>query len=189
MFKKFAMFALIAVLLVAAFPFSAAAAAPMSDDPNPGKGKDAYPRIEKVYARLQEWYAKQGEFLAKAPEMISKTETLIEKASAKGLDVSALQSALDAFEATLPAAQSAHDKAGQILAAHAGFDDKGKVTDFQAALQTVKDAGAALREARQAHLEAGQKLREVVRAFIAANRPPRTNNGNGEPLPAPAQNP
>ena len=116
----------------------------MGDDPKPDKGKDAYPRLEKAFQRVKDWYDKQGEFLAKSGDFIKKAETFIGKAEQKDLDTSSLRLLLDSFASSIPVVQSAHDRAGAIISAHNGFDGSGKVTDAQAASQTVKDAAAAL---------------------------------------------
>jgi hypothetical protein len=185
MIKKLMLFGMVIALLAAALPFTSVYAAPLGNDPNPDKGKDAYPRVEKAFGRVKEWYNKQDEFIARSGEFIRKAETLIAKAKEKGLDASAVQSALDVFAGSIPAVQAAHDRAGAIISAHKGFDGNGKVTDIKLATKTVKDAAAALQEGRQAHLGKGKTLAEAIRAFIKANKPQRSNDGSGAMLPLP----
>ena len=74
MFRKMVIVGMVFALLVAALPFTSVFAAPLGDDPNPGNGKDAYPRVEKAFARVKEWYNKQGVFITKSGEFISKAE-------------------------------------------------------------------------------------------------------------------
>ena len=57
-----------------------------------------------------------------------------------------------------PSAEHAHDEAAAILDAHAGFNGGGKVTDAAQALETVKSAGSALREAAQVMVGAAKDL-------------------------------
>ena len=183
MLKKLILVGLAIALLAAALPVASVFAAPLGDDPNPDKGKDAYPRLEKAFQRVKDWYDKQGEFLAKSGDFINKAETFIGKAEQRGLDTSSLRSLLDSFASSIPVVQSAHDRAGAIMAAHNGFDESGKVTDAQAASQTVKDAATALQDGRQAHLEKGKALAEAIKAFWKANKPSRPKPGEN-PLPA-----
>jgi hypothetical protein len=185
MFRKMIIVGMVFALLVATLPVTSVFAAPLGDDPNPGNGKDAYPRVERAFARVKEWYTKQGEFITKSGEFISKAESLIAKANEKGFDTSAVQSALDAFSNSIPALKSAHDRAGAIISAHNGFDGNGKVTDIKLAVQTVKNASAALQEGRQAHLGLGKALINAIRDFIKANRPHRSNEGSGSLPPVP----
>jgi peptidoglycan hydrolase CwlO-like protein len=180
MIRKLVVLVLIMVVLAGATPTGYVFAAPLLDDPNPDNGKDAYPRIEKAFQRVNARYAKQGAFIDKAEKFISKAETLIGKATERGLDVSAVQAALDVFADSLPAVQMAHDRAGVIISAHNGFDGNGRAIDINLAAQTVRDAATALQEARRAHLGKGKALAEAIRAFIKANRARRTSDG---PLP------
>lgn len=186
MLRKLILVGLAISLLVAALPVTRVFAAPLGDDPKPDKGKDAYPRLEKAFQRMKDWYDKQGEFLAKSGDFINKAETFIGKAEQKGLDTSSLRLLLESFASSLPVVQSAHDRAGAIMAAHNGFDESGKVTDVQAASQTVKEAAAALQDGRQAHLGKGKALAEAIKAFWQANKPPRPTPGE-KPFPAPSE--
>ena len=129
MIKKFLLAAVVVLMIASVMPATSVFAAPVGDDPNPDRGKDVYPRLEKAFQRVQNWYEKQGEFLAKADDYISKADTFIGKAEQRGLDTSALRSLLESFESSLPLVQAAHDRAGAIISAHNGFDANGKVTD------------------------------------------------------------
>jgi hypothetical protein len=187
MIKKLMMVGLVVMMLTVLLPVASAGAAPLKDVPNPGSGKNAYPRVEKAFQRVKNWYEKQGVFLTRSGEFISKAEKFIAKADAKGLDTSSLKGLLDSFANSIPAVQAAHDRAGAIISAHNGFDGNGKVTDITAAAQTVKDAAAALQEGRQAHLGKGKALAEAIRAFWQANKPHRTNAGTNTLTPVPSE--
>ena len=184
MIKKLTLTGLIVLLICAAFPFSSVFAAPLPDDPNPETGKDSYPRLEKAFQRIKAWYEKQDKYLEKSDDFIARAETFIAKAEARGLDVSSLRSLLDNFTKSLPVVRSAHERAGEIIASHNGFEENGKVVDAIAAAQTVKDAASALQEARQAHLGKAKVLAEAINAFWRANKPPRSNSDTAFPLPA-----
>jgi hypothetical protein len=97
-------------------------------------------------------------------------QSLIDKANAKGLDTSALASALATFQAQLGTARSAHDTAAGILSAHNGFDGSGNVTDAAAAAQTVKDAHQSLSDARTTLTQASRDLQAAVKAWEAENK-------------------
>lgn len=184
MFKRLVIAGLIVLMMMAMMPTSSVFAAPLEEDPNPGSGKDAYPRVEKAFQQVNEWYARQGEFLAKSGEFISRAEKLIGKAEERGLDTSSLRSLLESFAGSIPAVQDAHDRAGGIISAHHGFDENGKVIDINLARQTVKDAAAALQQGRQAHLGKGKALGEAIKAFWQVNKPPRPSE---KALPVPSE--
>jgi hypothetical protein len=184
MAKKMMLVGLVVMMLAVLVPVASASAAPLNVTPTPGS--DAHPRVEKAFQRVKTWYDLQGKFLTKSADFISKAEKFIAKAQSKGLDTSSLQSLLDAFANSIPAVQAAHEQAGAIISAHNGFDAAGKVTDLQAAIQTVKDAAAALQEGRQAHLGKGKALAQAIRAFWLANRPQHATTGEtGTPAPVP----
>lgn len=187
MSKKFLLAAVVVLIIASVMPAMSVFAAPIGDDPNPGQGKDANPRLETGFQRVQNWYDKQGEFLEKADGYISKAETFIDKAEQRGLDTSALRSLLESFESSLPLVQAAHDRAGAIISTHHGFDANGKVTDREAAAQTVKDAASALQEGRQAHLGKGKALAEAIKAFWQDNKPQRPSTTNDTLLPPPIE--
>jgi hypothetical protein len=184
MFKRLVISGLIVLMTMAMLPTSSVFAAPLREDPNPGNGKEAYPRIEKAFQRVNEWYARQGEFLARSGDFIARAEKFIGKAEERGLDTSSLRSLLESFAGSIPAVQDAHDRAGAIISAHNGFDENGKVVDINLARQTVKDAAAALQEGRQAHLGKGKALGEAIKAFWQANKPPRPSD---KALPVPTE--
>ena len=98
MIRKFLLAALVVLMIVSAMPARSVFAAPVGEDPNPDRGKDADARLEKAFQRVQDWYEKQGEFLGKTDEYIAKAETLISKAEQRGLDTSSLRSLLESFK-------------------------------------------------------------------------------------------
>jgi hypothetical protein len=159
---------LVVVIALAAFPVAGAAAMegePPQVDPA---------RLEEGYDKLVEWYNRQSEWMGKADTTVAKTQTWIDKATARGLDASAVQSALDNFAALYPDARVYNQQAGAILSTHAGFDDSGNVTDPAAAIETLRSLQAALKagyDTMGGENHAGVALREAVKAFLDANRP------------------
>ncbi len=170
-FKKFALAALVLAIGLAALPAAGASAAGLQEETTPPDNS----RLEQAWARAQAVYQRQDERLAKADEAIAKVQSLIDKANQKGWDTSAVQAALDALAAVIPAAQAAHAPGAAIIASHNGFDASGKVTDRTAAVETVKALGQVLKDTRAAMNGTGQALREAIKAFRDAHKPPTTN--------------
>ncbi len=172
-FKKFALAALVLAIGLAALPAAGACAAGLQDETTPPANQPANNKrlVEQIWARAQTAYQRQGDRLAKADEFLAKAQSLIDKANQKGWDTSAVQAALNAFAAVIPAAQAAHDPGAAIIASHNGFDADGKVTDRAAAAETVKALGQALKDTRAAMNGTGQALREAVKDFRDAHQP------------------
>lgn len=178
---KAASVAMVFALVGAAFV--AVPAAPASADdgtpPGPERGKDRGERLEQVFEREQDWLKRQAANLGKADAVADRLGELIEKAKANGVDTGDLEAALASFESAIGEAQRSHDEAAAILDAHAGFNGGGKVTDPDQALETVKSAGAALRQAAGTMKDAGQALREAVRAWRQDHPRPQPAEGTG----------
>ena len=127
--------------------------------------------LQKAFANEQNWFGIQTTNLGKANDAVAKVQDLISQAKAKGLDTSALVSALSTYQATLATAQSAHDTASTVLSAHTGFDASGSVTDQAAAAQTVKDANQSLTDAHNALVQAVTDLQNAVKQWLSQNEP------------------
>ena len=118
----------------------------------------------KIYERL-------GNGFDGLDAQIAKFQERIDKAASKGKDVTALQSALDAFEAASKTAQPIYDSLESIVNSHAGFDADGKVTDAEQAKSTLQEMGAKLKEVKSSMDGTGKALREAFKAFREANKP------------------
>ncbi len=169
-----------ALALAAGFAFGPAATA-FADDGTPpappqARGEKAGGRIDellaKAYARAQDMFAKQGERLSGASERAAKIQDLIDAAKANGQNTSAVEAALASFKTSVATAQAAHDTAANLLSTHAGFDDKGKVTDREQAKQTLQSVREAMRQARDALVQGRQTLGEALRAWREAHPRP-----------------
>jgi hypothetical protein len=130
------------LLLIPAAPAYADTGTP----PAPNAGVRIDERLARLYGREQSWLKVQADNLTRANEMVAKAQARIDDWKNQGKDTTALETALTALKGQIAAAQAAHDQAADILAAHAGFDDSGKVTDREQARQTVRDAGESLRD-------------------------------------------
>ncbi len=141
--------------------------------PSAERSRDRGTRLEKALEREKDWLARQGDNLAKAEAGADKLAGLIEKAKANGVDTGDLEAALAQFKGQMARAHHSHDEAAAILDAHAGFNGGGKVTDAAQALETVKSAGSALREAAQVMTGAAKDLRAAVQAWREAHPRPQ----------------
>lgn len=173
----------VAAVMVAGAAIAAAPVPAFADQgtpptpPAPGNGGLVGRGLERIYQREQTVLANQADHIAKADEITSRIQGLIDQLAASGKDVSGLQAALDDFQTSLSEAQSQHDQAAGILKTHAGFDANGKVTDRQAAVDTVRQAGQSLRDWRQTMRQAIQQLRNAIRQWRQANRPQGAPSG------------
>jgi len=170
--------AVLAILILgigfAALPaMDAYAAAPSDEVKPPVSAADRTARLERIWARQLTAYERQGKLLDHANALIERVQNLIDRAIEKGLDVSAVQEALDAFEDALRAARPIHQSANGIVNSHKGFDEAGTVTDPEQALETVKELGQHLREFRATMDGTGKALKDAIREFWQDNRPPR----------------
>jgi phage host-nuclease inhibitor protein Gam len=125
--------------------------------------------LQKTYQNEQNWLGIQTTNLGKANDAIAKVQDLITQAQGKGLDTSALESALATYQSQLATAGVSHAAASNILTAHAGFDGSGNVTDQTAATQTVKDANQALLDAHNVLVQSVNDLHTAVQAWLEAN--------------------
>jgi hypothetical protein len=171
LFKKTMLFALVAALAVASLPFVSASAQGANDPTPPPAGQVSNEKLEQVWARQLKAYERMG----KAEEFVAKVQKLLDRATANGKDVSAIQSALDAFNAALKDAKPLYESAKGIINSHQGFDANGKVTDPAKAKETIKAMHEKMQEIRTAMNGTGKALHEAIKAFREANpRPVKT---------------
>ncbi|HLF01336.1 MAG TPA: hypothetical protein VI547_05135 [Anaerolineales bacterium] len=151
-------------------PVSSAYAAPAAEEGTPGPFADGS-RLELACREVERRIEGQQDRLNFAKDMAAKTESWIKELKTQGKDVSALESALAAYQAALATAQSQHDEAANIMDTQAGFDGNCKVTDREQAADTLRDAGDALRTAHRTLADAGRTLRRAIHEWRKANRP------------------
>ena len=118
--------------------------------------------FEKQYERVQKNLRELKSQLDKVNEVTKKAQEFISEAKSKGKDTAAMELALTTFKAEVAKAQTSYDDAKKILDTHAGFDADGKVTDREAAKQTLQDASKALREGQKTLSKA---VRDVQKAL------------------------
>jgi hypothetical protein len=164
--KKFALSVLVIALGFAIMPLSSASAAGMD---NQTAAQTDNSRLEREWAREQKVYRRQGDRLGNASIFLARVQTLIDKANQKGWDTAAVQAALNALGAVIPAIQAAHTPGAAILANHTGFDAAGKVLDRTSAVDTARSLAQVLKDTRSAMDGTGQALRNAIRAFRDAH--------------------
>jgi hypothetical protein len=180
LFKRTVLFALVAALGMASLPFVRVSAAGAYDPPVPPQGQLSNDRLERIWARQLRLYERLGNGFERKDIFIDRVQTLIDRAKAKGKDVSAVQAALDAFEAALKKAQPIYESTKGIVSSHQGFDENGKVTDPVKAQATIESLRGKFKEIKDAMNGTGKALREAIRAFREANPP----SPRGTPTPA-----
>ena len=173
LFKKVFAGIFIAAFALTALPVVAFAA----DDPPPTRPELTEEKLEEIWARQLKIYERMGEMFDKADERIEKIQSMIDRASENGRDVSALQAALDAFEAAVINAKPIYNGMNGIVASHQGFDDDGKVTDFDKAKSTVAEMREKFKEINSVVNATFKALQEAIKAFREANKP----EGGSEP--------
>jgi len=170
-FTKTILFALVAVLGLASLPVFSVSAAGLDDPTPPAQGQITNERLERVWARELRIYNRLG----RVDQVIDRVQKLIDHAQANGKDVSAVQSALDAFEAAWKDAKPTYESTKGLVNSHQGFDDAGKVTDPAKALETVKAMRDKFQEIKTTMKGTGKALYEAIKAFREANpRPTQT---------------
>jgi len=168
MFKKMILAVMTAALVFAAFPVTSAFA--QGESPS-STGEVSNEKLEKAWARQLKIYERLGNGFDGLDAQIAKFQERIDKAASKGKNVTALQSALDAFEASSKTAQPIYDSIESIVNSHEGFDADGKVTDAEQAKSTLQEMGAKLKEVKSSMDGTGKALREAFKAFREANKP------------------
>ena len=124
---------------------------------------------EKQFKREQTMFADQTKRLTDANMVATKTQAYITAQNALGKNTSALAAALAAFKTQIATAQTAHDAAGALITAHAGFDANGVVTDPAQAAQTVVAVRKPLMDAHVALRQGAADLRAAIRTYREAN--------------------
>jgi len=168
-FKKTILLSLVAALGLASLPLVSVFAAGQNDPTPPPQTQLTNDRLELVWAHELRVYNRMG----RVDGFIAKIQSLVDRAKAKGKDVSAVQAALDAFEAQWKAAKPTYESIKGVVNSHQGFDANGKVTDLEKAKATVKEMHNKFKEIRDTLNGTGKALHEAIKAFRDANPRPQ----------------
>ncbi|MDO8972048.1 MAG: hypothetical protein Q7U74_15245 [Saprospiraceae bacterium] len=173
---------MLVVLLVGAiamaFPGgSVAAQAPTPQLPGASpQPKDPQARLEKAGLRLERAFQLQQRMLEiqaqhfeRVDARFSKIESMLVKAKANGKDTAGVEAVLAQLKTKETDAKKLHKDAARILKTHAGFDASCKVTDREAAKETLKDAGEKMKESRNFFGEVWEAVREAVKSWRESN--------------------
>ncbi len=155
--------AILAMVAVASPSLRADAAAPQAVPTPDGQ------HLTMIYNRLVLASADQANRLEYSGEVAGEAQQWINTLKAEGKDVSALETALSAFNAGIATANGFHNTGAGILSTHAGFDGSGNVTDAQQALNTVTTAANNLRQAHLAITQAAIDFRNAVHDWRGKN--------------------
>jgi hypothetical protein len=167
--KKTILFVLIALMTVAALPLTGVSAAGQNDTSVPPQNRLSNERLERIWSRQLRIYDRLG----RTDEWTSRAQRLIDRAKDSGKDVSAVQSALDAFEAATKGAHPIYESMKGIVSSHQGFDDTGHVTDPAKARETVQAMRAKIQEIKTTMDGTGRVLPEAIKAYREANPRPQ----------------
>ncbi len=165
--KKTILCALAASLALAALPFPSVFAAGQNDPSTPPQISNE--RLEQIWARQLRIYERLG----RTEKRIDRVQRLIDRASENGKDVSALQTALDAFKAAVKDAHPIYESMKGLVSSHQGFDENGNVTDPAKARDTVQAMRAKIEEIKTTMNGTGRALREAIKAYREANPKPQ----------------
>ncbi|MFL5801835.1 MAG: hypothetical protein ACJ8CR_08830 [Roseiflexaceae bacterium] len=158
----------LSVALIALFAtFGSAAAAPRAADPTPPNNA----RLERAYKAEQENLRAMEHRFQQARTRADEVAKLIARFKEHSVDTAPLERALAAFRGRIAEAHHQWEAARDVLAAHAGFDGQGHVTDAGQAGATVLKAHTQLARARTTIETATRQLHAAVEAFLRAHRP------------------
>lgn len=169
--------AVLAGLTVFAFPAQATAAPLLQEETppapqNPGQiqnqRKDT---LERIYQRELRFLEHINFDLSRISKISDRVDILISKLQERGIDPAPVQAALNEFIQQANSAAAPRDQAAAILAEHNGFNPQGKVTNVQDAAQTVRSAGALLRDAHRTFHDALHNLRVTIRDLVGRYLP------------------
>ena len=176
-FKNMLIGAVVMALALAALPFTVASAAGQAD-PTPPPAPQGE-RLERIWQREQRRYERMSRLFDKSDGAVQRVETLIGVLKARGEDTAQLEAALQAFVDASKKARPIYESCKGIINSHKGFDDNGKVTDREQAIQTVKELGAKFKEVRAALNGTPKALLQLLKSIRDAHRPASTPTPTG----------
>jgi hypothetical protein len=164
-FSRWTLALLIALVAVGMSSGSASAAPAKPTPPIPANAA-----LSRTYKLQQDRLKLQDVRLKNAGQYAGKIDELIAKLKAKGQDTAALEQAVAAFRSEIAKARAEWQAAGTTLAAHAGFDAAGKVTNADQARATLKDAHSHMEQAHTIAHAAYTQLHAAITAYRKAHR-------------------
>ena len=174
---------LVIALAAVALPFKSVFAASEAATATPPASAVTDPttinaRLELAFSREKMIVSRIGQEITNYDLVTSNVQKLLDKAKSNGKDVTAIQTAFDAFKTAFVAAKPIYDHANTILASQGGFDNNGKVIDIVKAKAEVKSLRNTLLQYKNEVKTARQTLRDTVQTFRLAN--PKNNAAPGQ---------
>ena len=164
-FSRWILTLLIALVAVGMSLGSVAAAPAKPTRPNPANAG-----LTRAYKVEQDRLKFQDVRLKNAGQYAGRIDELIAKLKAKGQGTAALEQAVAVFRTEITNARAEWQAASATLAAHAGFDATGKVTNADQARATLKDAHGHMEQAHSIARGAYEKLHAAIVAYRKAHR-------------------
>ncbi len=127
--------------------------------------------LERLYDLLIDRYEDMDYRIQDTDDVVGKLQDRIADLIEAGEDPSALEDILAAFNEDMIAVNAAHDAVGEIIEAHEGFNEAGKVEDETAALGTLRQIAEGLLEVHQLGEDARFGLRWDMMTHRYQNMP------------------
>lgn len=156
-------------LAAAALPLTSAFAAGSKDSATPPAPDIVKARLEMAFASQQMRITRISAAVTNYDLLTKNMQRLLDRAKSNGKDVSAIQTAFDAYQAAFEKGRPLYEQAKTIAAAHTGFDTAGNVTDAEQAKATVKSLAGVLRPYGETVGTAFKALHQAIQAFRLAN--------------------
>jgi hypothetical protein len=158
--------ALLAALFAVGIGLGSASAAPATKPTTPASANAA---LSHTYKLEQERLRLQDARLKNADQYAGKIDQLITRLQAKNQNTTALEQAVAAFRASIAQARAEWQAASATLAAHAGFDATGLVTNAEQAGATLKTAHGHLEQTHAIARGAYAKLHAAIVLYRRAH--------------------
>ena len=140
----------VAVLAVMAVFLAPDATPAYADDPYLDSNVPSSGTTDKDIALMNEheitWLINQNQDMRDAYQLEKDFQKIIDDNNRAHGAAGSMPEALGEYDTALTVAQEVHDQAAKVIGAQYGFNAKGVVTNRAAALQTVTDARATLRD-------------------------------------------
>ncbi len=127
-------------------------------------------KLENGYLAITRKLTWTKQTFAHVEKRITNLKVYIEAQQKKGNNVDVLLKALDAFNTSINEAQAPFNDAVKIMEKHAGFDDKGKVTEAKEAQATLDAANTALKKSDEIRYTAEITLSKIIAEYRLSHK-------------------
>jgi hypothetical protein len=167
LFQKSVLLALVATLVLAAFPMTSALAAPSSGPTPPAGGQTGISndRLETIWNKMLNRYERVGQMFDGDSKLVDHAQKMIARLKENGKPTADLEAALAAYQDALKKGRPIFESCKGIVNSHKGFDANGKVTDSALAKDTLKDFAAKLGDLREAMDGTGKALGKLMKSI------------------------